>query len=73
MAEHTDFTWDGAVLAEQSTTVPAVTTNGVVTTWDYQPGTFTPVTQSIRPSARVLAMMPRRTRSTAGSTPSSQT
>jgi RHS repeat-associated protein len=45
VAEHTEFTWDGPLLAEQSTTVPGVTTNGLVTTWDYQAGTFTPLTQ----------------------------
>ena len=45
VAEQTRFTWDGPVLAEQ------VTTGGAperVTTWDYQPGTFSPVTQAER-------------------------
>jgi RHS repeat-associated protein len=45
VTEHTSFTWDGPVLAEQATTVPAATTGGLVTTWDYQPGSFTALTQ----------------------------
>jgi RHS repeat-associated protein len=60
VAEDTTFTWDGAVLAEQSTTIPndrladrqlaaestpAGPLQVHVTTWDYQPGTFTPLTQ----------------------------
>jgi RHS repeat-associated protein len=48
VAEQTDFTWDGSVLAEQHSTTP-IMTSSLVTTWDYQPGTFTPVTQITRP------------------------
>jgi RHS repeat-associated protein len=48
VVEKTDFIWDGSVLAEQITTTPAMT-GSVVTTWEYQPGTFTPVTQVTRP------------------------
>jgi len=50
----TRFSWDGAVLAEQA----VVTADGsagnsadgreLVTTWDYQPGTFTPLAQASR-------------------------
>jgi len=45
----TTFSWHGAVLAEQ-----AETTDGgeQVTTWDYQPGSFTPLTQAERTSLR---------------------
>jgi RHS repeat-associated protein len=39
VAERVDFTWDGAVLAEQSTS------QGATTTWDYEPGGFRPVSQ----------------------------
>jgi RHS repeat-associated protein len=48
VAEHTDFTWDGPVLAEQATLTPD-TSGELVTTWDYQPGTFTPLTQAVQP------------------------
>ncbi|MGI5231343.1 DUF6531 domain-containing protein [Actinoallomurus sp. CA-142502] len=37
--EQTDFVWDGAVLAEQ-------VQSGHVTTWDYEPETFRPLTQT---------------------------
>jgi RHS repeat-associated protein len=47
MTERTDFTWDGSVLAEQVTTLatdgPAASH---VITWDYRPGTFTPLAQA---------------------------
>jgi RHS repeat-associated protein len=51
------FTWDGTVLAEQSATIPGgYGDNGSgaqrITTWDYQPGTFTPVTQTEGTSLR---------------------
>jgi RHS repeat-associated protein len=57
VAEHTDFTWDGPVLAEQATTgipderanIATGTADGLVTTWDYQPDSFTPLTQTTRP------------------------
>jgi RHS repeat-associated protein len=39
VAERTTFTWNGPSLVEQ------ITTSGV-TTWTYQPGTFTPLTQA---------------------------
>lgn len=45
----TRFTWDGAVLAEQSE-IPG--DREQVTTWDYQPGTFTPLAQATRTSLR---------------------
>jgi RHS repeat-associated protein len=48
VAEGTTFTWDGPVLAEQATTVPASSAPGQVVTWDYRPGTFTPLTQAER-------------------------
>lgn len=40
VAEQTDFTWDGTVLAEQSHS------DGRNTSWNYKPGTFTPVAQT---------------------------
>jgi RHS repeat-associated protein len=49
IAERTDFTWDGPVLAEQAASVapgPVGAPDGHVITWDYQPGTFTPLTQA---------------------------
>jgi RHS repeat-associated protein len=55
VAERTSFIWNGSVLAEQATAVfdkPAIvsgTADGVITTWDYQPGTFVPVTQVTKP------------------------
>jgi RHS repeat-associated protein len=48
IAEQTDFTWDGALLAEQAT-IAADETNGYITTWDYQPGTFSLLTQVTKP------------------------
>jgi len=48
VAEHTSFTWDGSVLAEQTTSGANDPSSRQVTTWDYQPGTFTPVTQGER-------------------------
>jgi RHS repeat-associated protein len=45
--EETRFTWDGAVLAEQ-TGAPESGDRELITTWDYQPGTFTPLTQASR-------------------------
>jgi len=46
----TRFSWDGAVLAEQSDIVGDGREQ--VTTWDYQPGTFAPLAQSSRTSSR---------------------
>ncbi|SEQ82397.1 RHS repeat-associated core domain-containing protein [Lentzea xinjiangensis] len=43
--ERVDFTWDGTTLAEQ------MKSDGHTTTWDYQPGEFTPVTQTERVQA----------------------
>jgi RHS repeat-associated protein len=51
MAE-TRFTWDGLVLAEQAELVPDGSGRELVTTWDYRPGSFTPLTQSTRTSLR---------------------
>ncbi len=42
-AGETTFTWDGAVLAEESAGDPDT---GYRVTWDYHPGTFTPLAQS---------------------------
>ena len=44
LAEQTTFTWDGAVLAEESSGLPEAVRRRV--TWDYRPGTFIPLTQS---------------------------
>ena len=41
--EHVAFAWDGPVLAEQVTTTARA---HEVTTWEHQPGTFTPLTES---------------------------
>ncbi|SEH00686.1 RHS repeat-associated core domain-containing protein [Nonomuraea solani] len=41
VAEEIRFVWDGDVLAEQ-------VTDGGVTTWDHEPGTFRPLTQTER-------------------------
>jgi RHS repeat-associated protein len=43
LTEETTFTWDGAVLAEEATQRSA---HHRRVTWDYRPGTFTPLTQS---------------------------
>ena len=45
LLERADFTWQGAVLAEQDS---ADSSPGQqhVTTWDYRPGTFTPLSQA---------------------------
>lgn len=48
----TRFTWDGLVLAEQASADPAGSGRETVTTWDYRPGSFTPLTQSTRISPR---------------------
>jgi RHS repeat-associated protein len=56
--EETCFTWDGFVLAEQAEIVGGAGTRGSaddreqITTWDYQPGTFTPLAQATRTSLR---------------------
>jgi RHS repeat-associated protein len=42
------FTWDGPHLAEQTTADTEGPTSAQVTTWDYRPGTFTPLTQAER-------------------------
>jgi RHS repeat-associated protein len=69
--EQTVFTWDGPTLAEQITlpaepapawlhVVPASDAGtaepGLITTWDYRPGTFTPLSQTER---RTLASTPQ--------------
>jgi RHS repeat-associated protein len=56
VAEQTNFTWDGRVLAEQtiltaqhSSSITGPSGDPVqVITWDYQPGTFTPIVQAER-------------------------
>jgi RHS repeat-associated protein len=50
-AEQTNFIWDGSLLAEQATTVAVGADGGLVTTWDYRPGTFTAVTQVTKPES----------------------
>jgi RHS repeat-associated protein len=56
--EQTDFTWDGPVLAEQSLAEPAGR-GGQVVTWNYRPGSFTPLTQAEHTSAGDLAEAPQ--------------
>ena len=56
VVEQTDFTWDGPVLAEQSSSIVAGRGRGLggrpggrgswVVTWDYRPGSFAPLTQA---------------------------
>jgi RHS repeat-associated protein len=50
VAAETTFTWDGPVLAEQAASYPgpAGPAPEHVITWDYQPNSFTPATQSER-------------------------
>lgn len=48
----TRFTWDGLTLAEQAELVPGTGDRDIVSTWDYRPGTFTPLTQRMRTSLR---------------------
>jgi RHS repeat-associated protein len=46
VVEQTDFVWDDVVLAERTRTVPGETGTGSrTTTWEYEPGTFRPLTQ----------------------------
>jgi RHS repeat-associated protein len=58
ITEQTELTWDGATLAEQAT-VPGPAggqaQEGEVTTWEYQPGTFSPLIQAERPMFREAA------------------
>jgi RHS repeat-associated protein len=49
VAGQTSFTWDGPILAEQATSGGGTDAHQV-TTWDYRPGTFTPLTQLTRPA-----------------------
>ena len=49
-AEETTFTWDGAVLAEESSSAQELGRRRRLT-WDYRPGTFTALTQSEHVSA----------------------
>jgi WXG100 family type VII secretion target len=45
VAEQTDFTWDGLTLVEQSASSVASARESVVS-WNYRPGSFTPLTQA---------------------------
>jgi len=47
--QETTFSWDGVLIAEQAETADS---QEEVTTWTYQPGTFTPLTQAERISGR---------------------
>jgi RHS repeat-associated protein len=47
VTEQTDFIWDGLVVAEQAMTAAGAQASQV-TTWDYRPGTFTPLSQLTR-------------------------
>jgi RHS repeat-associated protein len=77
VVEQTDFTWDGPVLAEQSSSMVAGRggrvrksgaaigeggtgeRSGWVVTWNYRPGSFTPLTQSEHIPAADLAEAPQ--------------
>ena len=50
LLETTAFTWDGPVLIEQATQRPGEPPR--TTTWDYEPGSFTPLTQTERTGLR---------------------
>lgn len=61
LAEQTVFVWDGLVLAEQHHTDfnspngdDDAATDLVATTWDWEPGTFRPLTQSERRTTRPI-------------------
>ena len=47
IVEQTVFSWDGDQLIEQTHTA-ATGTRPTVTTWDYLPGTWTPISQTVR-------------------------
>ena len=47
VAEHVDFAWDGVVQAEQVHTI-GLEDSGRATVWDWEPGSFRPVSQSER-------------------------
>ncbi|MGQ0775199.1 MAG: RHS repeat-associated core domain-containing protein [Pseudonocardiales bacterium] len=49
--EQIDFTWDGATLAEQTHTRPDHP-DGSTTTWNFEPGSFRPLTQTERTPLR---------------------
>ncbi|MGQ0777444.1 MAG: DUF6531 domain-containing protein [Pseudonocardiales bacterium] len=50
VAERIEFTWDGTVLAEQTHT--GLPTGPRTTVWDWEPGTFRPITQTERTPLR---------------------
>jgi RHS repeat-associated protein len=50
LLEETAFTWDGPVLIEQASQRPGEPLR--TTTWDYEPGSFTPLTQTERSGLR---------------------
>ena len=50
LLETTAFTWDGPVLIEQASQRPGEPPR--TTTWDYEPGSFTPLTQTERSGLR---------------------
>jgi RHS repeat-associated protein len=58
VTEQTDFAWDGIVLAEQATASDGHladggdSADGRVITWDYRPGTFTPLAQAEHTTGR---------------------
>ena len=58
VVEQTDFTWDGPVLAEQSSSIVAGRGRSVVT-WDYRPGSFTPLAQAEWSASADLAGAPQ--------------
>jgi RHS repeat-associated protein len=51
VAQQTEFTWDGAVLAEEAATTARPGEQQVLT-WNYRPGSFTPLTQAGHTSLR---------------------
>lgn len=47
VVEHVSFSWDGTILAEQTQTGPG-RPDDRITTWEWEPGSFRPVTQTER-------------------------
>ncbi len=48
VAEQVDFTWDGALLAEQTHTTGPGDPRARTTTWEWEPGSFRPLAQTER-------------------------
>jgi RHS repeat-associated protein len=56
VVEQIDFIWDGDTLAEQIRTPAGSSAAQVVTTWDWEPDSFRPLTQAERHSSAPVAL-----------------